>query len=251
VPGQRRPASRDARSPARPCAHRPRSALTASFPILTPPLPPPRPATGAHDPGLVGAPRPGAARAAPFKLHELKLMPLLLQSAARVWRPDTSAVAAGSPSQHPHLISRGHRPRGRDQRQGAAFPAQAPDGPWWTRLAPAPGRTARLSPARAAPERGQSTATALAPPSGGSSHVSRPAQGPRIGVPQPAPISLSWQSVSVPTRIVLVAQVFDLSLTSCTFLRLNTLGASVITLDKTQFVVGVALSNATCLSQLG
>ncbi len=34
-------------------------------------------------------------------------------------------------------------------------------------------------------------------------------------------------------------------------IRLNTLGASVITLDKTQFVVGVDLSNATCLSQLG
>ena len=92
---------------------------------------------------------------------------------------------------------------------------------------------------RARPEHGHS---ARPPPTGGSSHVSRPAQGPRIGVPQPAPISLSWQSVSVPTRIVLVAQVFDLSLTSCTFLRLITHGASVITLDKTQFVDGVALS---------
>ena len=106
MPGQRRPASRDARSPARPCAHRPRSALTASFPILTPPPPPPRPATGAHDrvrPGLVGAPRPGAARTNPLKMHELELMPLLLQSAARVWRPDTSAVAAGCLRMPPRL----------------------------------------------------------------------------------------------------------------------------------------------------
>ncbi len=37
----------------------------------------------------------------------------------------------------------------------------------------------------------------------------------------------------------------------CVMIGLNTLGASVITLDKTQFVDGVALSNATCLSQLG
>ena len=121
------------------------------------------------------------------------------------------------PSQQPHLIS---RPR----------PAQAPDGPWRARPAPAPGRTAQLAQARAAPERGQSTATALAPPSGGSSHVSRPAQGPRIGVPQPAPISLSWRSVSVPTRIVLFAQVFDLSLISCTCLKRN--GASIPSLHQ-------------------
>jgi len=44
---------------------------------------------------LASSARPGAARANPLKLHELELMPLLLQSAARVWRPDTSAVAAG------------------------------------------------------------------------------------------------------------------------------------------------------------
>ena len=138
MPGQRRPASRDARSPALSCAHRPRSALTASFPILTPPPPPP--ATGAHGrvrPGLVGPPNPGAAHTAPFKLHELELIidasffTIGGPAIRLLWRPDTSEPAARS-----------------------------------------------------------------------------------IEVPQPAPISLSWRSVSVYTRIVLAAQVLDLSLTS-------------------------------------
>ena len=81
----------------------------------------------------------------------------------------------------------------------------------------------RPSAARARPQR--------SPPStGGSSHVSRPAQGPRIGVPQPAAISLSWRSVGVPTRIVLVAQGFHLSLTSCTCLKRN--GASIPSLHQ-------------------
>jgi len=163
------------------------------------------------------------ARHLSLKPHELGLMPPRTRARARARsalpRPSRTAASARA--------------------------ASARAAPW---LGQRSARPVHAASARAASAR---AASARAAPPGGGSHVARPAQGPRIGVPQPAPISLSWRSVSVPTRIVLVAQVFDLSLTSCTFLRLNTLGASVITLDKTQFVVGVALSNATCLSQLG
>lgn len=53
------------------------------------------------------------------------------------------------------------------------------------------------------------------------SHVPRPTQGPRIGVPKEASVSFSWRSVSVPARIELVAQGIGVSLTSSTCLKRN------------------------------
>ena len=53
------------------------------------------------------------------------------------------------------------------------------------------------------------------------SHVPRPTQGPRIGVPKEASVSFSWRSVSVPARIELVGEGFDFSLTSSTCLKRN------------------------------
>ena len=64
------------------------------------------------------------------------------------------------------------------------------------------------------------------------SHVPRPAQGPRIGVPQPASVSFSWRRVSGRARIELFAQAFNVSLTYCTCLKRN--GTSIPNLNQGQ-----------------